>query len=284
MDPEARKAQLRRAFAGIAPLQDAPATRFFPFCADRLVSYVRPRPGTRVLDVATGTGAVVVAFAQAVAPGGRVTAIDGSPDMLERAAANIRKMGLTNVDLHEMDPGQLEFRGGYFHAVVCSYGLSLMSDIAGALREWGRVLLPGGRLAFTSFETAAFQPMLDDFVARLSGFGLMLPKGPLGSQRLSSPEHCRALLAAAGLSAIDAQTVQLGYHLRDEQEWWDVVSSTAMHGFFEQIPAGRQDRFRKEHLAFVAKQKTDQGLWMDVQTCFASGTRPAQGRGRSDAR
>jgi ubiquinone/menaquinone biosynthesis C-methylase UbiE len=284
MNPWEHKEQLRRTFGGIAPLYDSPATRFFPFCADRLVSYVRPRPGTRVLDVATGTGAVAVAFAQAVAPGGRVTAIDFSPDMLDRAAANIHKMALCNVDLHEMDPEHLEFRGGYFHAVVCSYGLFLMPDMAGALREWARVLRPGGMLAFTSFESTAFQPMLDDFLARLSGFGLELPEGPLGSQRLSSPEHCRELLLAVGLSAIDAQTVQLGYHLRDEQEWWEVVSSTAMHSLFEQIPAGEQDRFRKEHLAFVAGRKTGQGLWMDVQTCFASGTKPAQGPLRSDAR
>ena len=125
------------------------------------------RPGSKVLDVATGTGVAAIAFAQAVRPGGRVTAVDISADMLDRAAANITKMALDNVDLHQMDAERLDFRAGYFHSVVCSYGLFFLPDMPAALREWVRVLRPGGKLAFTSFETSAFQPMLDDFVARL---------------------------------------------------------------------------------------------------------------------
>jgi ubiquinone/menaquinone biosynthesis C-methylase UbiE len=272
-DAQQHKDQVRRVFDTLAPVYDSPATRFFPFCADRLVSYVRPRPGSKVLDVATGTGVVAIAFAQAVRPGGRVTAVDISADMLDRAAANIGKMALDNVDLHQMDAERLDFRAGYFHSVVCSYGLFFLPDMAGALREWVRVLRPGGKLAFTSFETTAFQPMLDDFVARLQAFGVQLPNGPFGSQRIASSEHCRELLAEAGLSSIDVQNLQLGYHLRDENDWWEVITSTAMRALFEQVPVDRQDAFRQEHLGFVATQKNENGLWLDVQTRFASGVK-----------
>ena len=272
-DAQQHKDQMRRVFDTLAPVYDSPATRFFPFCADRLVSYVRPRPGSKVLDVATGTGVAAIAFAQAVRPGGRVTAVDISADMLDRAASNITKMALDNVDLHQMDAERLDFRAGYFHSVVCSYGLFFLPDMPAALREWVRVLRPGGKLAFTSFETSAFQPMLDDFVARLRAFDVQLPDGPFGSQRIASPEHCRELLAEAGLSTIDVQNLQLGYHLRDENDWWEVITSTAMRALFEQVPADRQDAFRQEHLAFVAGQKNENGLWLDVQTRFASGVK-----------
>ncbi len=265
--------KVRQVFDTLAPVYDSPATRFFPFCADRLVSYVRPRPGSKVLDVATGTGVVAVAFAQAVRPGGRVTAVDISADMLERAAANITKMALDNVDLHQMDAEQLEFRAGYFHSVVCSYGLFFLPDMLAALREWVRVLRPGGKLAFTSFESTAFQPMLDDFVARLQAFGVQLPDGPFGLQRIGSLAHCRELLAEAGLSDVDVQNLQLGYHLRDANDWWEVVTSTAMRALFEQVPADHRDAFRQQHLDFVATQKIDDGLWLDVQTRFASGVK-----------
>ena len=98
---EIHKKDVQQIFDTLAPVYDSPATRFFPFTADRLVSYVKPRPGTRVLDVATGTGAVAIPFAQAVRPGGgRVTAVDLSSGMLDRAEDNIRKMALDNVDLH----------------------------------------------------------------------------------------------------------------------------------------------------------------------------------------
>ena len=239
------------------------------------MSYVKPKPGSKVLDVATGTGAVAVPFAQAIGTKGRVTAVDFSAGMLDRAEANIRKMALDNVDLHEMDAERLDFRSNYFHSVVCSYGLFFLPDMPRALREWVRVLRPGGRLAFTSFEETAFRPMLDDFVERLQTCGVKLPDGPFGSRRIASLDHCRELLHDAGLIEIAAECVQIGYHLNDENDWWELVSSTAMRALFDQLADDRKQAFRKEHLAWVAAQKTGDGLWLDVQTRFASGIKPA---------
>jgi len=274
--PEAaqRKQAVRQVFEAVAAGYDNPAARFFPFCADRLLSFVQPAPGSRLLDVATGTGAVAVPFAQAVGPQGRVHGIDLSPAMLERAEANVRKMALGNVDLHEMDAEKLDFKANYFHGVVCSYGLFFMPDMQAALRDWVRVLRPGGTLAFTCFEESAFQPMLDNFVESLQAFGVQLPEGPFGSRRITSLDHCRGLLAEAGLEAVKTELEQVGYHLKDENEWWEVVHNTAMRALFEQVPTEQQDAFRQQHLSFVAQQKTADGLWMDVQTRFASGVKP----------
>jgi ubiquinone/menaquinone biosynthesis C-methylase UbiE len=274
MQEQTHKQQVQQIFDSIAPAYDCPATRFFPFCADRLVNYVKPKPGSKVLDVATGTGAVAVPFAQAIGAGGRVTAVDFSAEMLDRAAANIRKMALDNVDLHEMDAERLDFRSNYFHSVVCSYGLFFLPDMSRALREWVRVLRAGGKLAFTSFEETAFRPMLDDFIERLQAYGVELPDGPFGSRRISSLEHCRALLHEAGLVEVAAECVQIGYHLSDENDWWEVVTSTAMRALFDQLADERKEAFRTEHLAWVATQKTENGLWLDVQTRFASGIKP----------
>ena len=214
------KKQVLQIFDSIAPAYDCPATRFSPFCADRLVNYVKPKPGSKVLDVATGTGAVAVPFAQAIGASGRVTAVDFSAGMLDRAEANILKMALDNVDLHEMDAERLDFRSNYFHSVVCSYGLFFLPDMPRALREWVRVLRPGGKLAFTSFEETAFRPMLDYFIERLQAYGVELPDGPFGSRRISSLEHCRDLLHDAGLVEVAAECEQIGYHLSDENDWW----------------------------------------------------------------
>jgi ubiquinone/menaquinone biosynthesis C-methylase UbiE len=265
---------VRQTFDGLASSYDNPSTRFFPFSADRLVSFVKPRPGSKVLDVATGTAAVAVPFAQAVGPQGRVSAIDFSSAMLGKAEVNIRKMALDNIDLHEMDAQKLDFKSGYFHYVVCSYGLFFMPDMQAALGDWVRVLRPGGTLAFTSFEETAFQPMLDHFIECLQAFGVQLPEGPFGSRRISSIEHCRELLDKAGLESLRTEIIQVGYHLPDESAWWEVVLSTGMRAFYEQVPEDQRDAFQEKHLGFVAEQKTDDGLWMDVQTRFASGCKP----------
>ncbi|MEK7696722.1 MAG: class I SAM-dependent methyltransferase, partial [Pseudomonadota bacterium] len=68
--------QIARVFDLVAGDYDSPALRFFPFCADRLIARLRPTPGEKILDIATGTGAVALSLAQAVGPAGRVTGID----------------------------------------------------------------------------------------------------------------------------------------------------------------------------------------------------------------
>ncbi len=273
---QARQVDATRAlFDRLAPVYDSPETRFFPFCADQLVDYLRPRPGTRVLDVATGTGAVAVPLAQAIGAAGRVHGIDISPAMLDKAERNLRKMNLANVDLHEMDAAQLDFKSGYFHYLTCSYGLFLVPDMQAALREWSRVLTPGGTLVFTSFETGAFQPMLDDFIDRLAARGVEFPQGVIGSRRIESGAHCRALLETAGFGDIEVVNRQLGYHLPDENAWWKVIECTAMQGLYLRVDASAREEFRRSHLAFARRHVGADGLWLDVETRFARGVKPA---------
>jgi ubiquinone/menaquinone biosynthesis C-methylase UbiE len=105
--------------------QDHEALRYMAFCADRLADTLRLRPAEKVLDAACGGGALATAAAQRVAPGGRVFAIDDTESAIERLGAKPRHLGIDNIDLHVMDPQALDFRGAYFDAVACSYGVFL---------------------------------------------------------------------------------------------------------------------------------------------------------------
>jgi len=94
----------------VADVYDNPSQRFFSFCADRLIHKIQPYQGHKLVDIATGTGAVAIPAAQAVGPSGRIHAIDLSANMLEQAEKNIKKMPLANIDLHEINAQVLEFR------------------------------------------------------------------------------------------------------------------------------------------------------------------------------
>ncbi|MEK7207536.1 MAG: class I SAM-dependent methyltransferase, partial [Pseudomonadota bacterium] len=107
----------------VASGYDNAALRYFPFAADRLITQMQPAPGTKILDVATGTGVVALAAAQAIGEGGRVAAIDLAESMLERLQEKIDKFGIRNIDLHVMDASSLDFPRDYFDHVNCSYGL-----------------------------------------------------------------------------------------------------------------------------------------------------------------
>ncbi|MBI3569679.1 MAG: class I SAM-dependent methyltransferase [Gammaproteobacteria bacterium] len=272
-DPRARVIPV---FNLVAAGYDNPALRFFPFCADRLIARLNPAPGTKLLDVATGTGAVALAAAQAVGSQGRVIAIDLAEAMLDRLQEKIAKFGIQNIDLHVMDAGSLEFRHDYFDNIVCSFGIFFLPDMSAALKEWVRVMKPGGRIAFTTFGKSAFQPMMELFIKRLQHYGVLSPddRPPMAGMRLADPERCRDLLSSVGLKQIEVTTEQVGYHLKDESQWWDVLWNSGTRGWIEQIPPPQREIFKTEHLSEIHPLSGEQGLWLDVETHFAIGTKP----------
>jgi SAM-dependent methyltransferase len=106
-----------------------------------LCDAARVGPGQRVLDVACGTGALTVAVAARVAPGGAVFGLDANPQMLAVAR---RKHG--GIEWHDGRAEALPFADASFDRVLSQFGLMFFDDRIAALREMRRVLRPDGRL------------------------------------------------------------------------------------------------------------------------------------------
>lgn len=266
-------------FDQVASGYDSPALRFFPFCADRMVNLVRPKPGSKVLDVATGTGVVAVAMGQAVGSEGRVHAIDLAEEMLTKAQINVQKMALDNVDFHQMDAECLDFKGNYFHATVCSYGLFFIPDMQAALRDWVRVTRPGGKVVFSGFGTNAFNGLIDCYAQQIVEFGGTLPELDGGIRfaivRLGGEAGCRELMSGAGLVDQEVHSLQLGYHLSSAHDWWEVVWNSGFRTLLNTLPAGRLEDFKQAHLAAIDAMAGNDGIWMDVETLVAVGSKSA---------
>ena len=107
------------------------------------------RPGERVLDVATGTGDLAFVEAAAVGPEGQVVGVDSCAPMLE--VARRRQRGA--VDFQEGDAMDLRFPDASFDVVTIGFGLRNVADRGQALREFRRILRPGGRLMVLDFST-----------------------------------------------------------------------------------------------------------------------------------
>src|SRR5512143_3950894 len=75
---------------------ERPSAEMGRAATDAIVDLAQPRPGLRVLDVASGTGAPALQLARRVVPDGHVTATDLSPEPLNIAAERARERGLTN--------------------------------------------------------------------------------------------------------------------------------------------------------------------------------------------
>ena len=69
---------------------------------------------------------------------------------------------------------------------------------------------------------------------------------------------------------VEVHAEQLGYHLRDAGEWWEVVWNSGLRLLIEQVPGNQRERLQVEHLEHVASLVTTDGLWMDCRL-FSSG-------------
>lgn len=96
-----QKQKIAAVFGRAAPTYDR--TGRFAYFGQRLVAAVDLAPGARVLDVASGRGAVLFPAAEAVGPQGQVTGIDLSGPMVEATSAKIQSRGLTHAEVLLMD-------------------------------------------------------------------------------------------------------------------------------------------------------------------------------------
>lgn len=262
-----------------APGYDKPAVQFFQRAAARLVAGIPLQPGQRVLDIATGTGAALLSAARVVGPQGRVIGIDIAAEMLAQAAASVAEAELNHVELRLGDAEALAFGAGEFDAVLCASSIFFLPNMAGALREWGRVTRPGGWVAFSGYGASAFQPLSDMFEARLRQFGVTFPKPrrPFGWQRLSEKDQYYQIMDEAGLVHCCVGLVQVGYYLRNVNEWWDIVWNSGFRGPVSQLGPEALAAFKAEHLADVSALATENGIWLDVPVILARGqTREGQ--------
>ena len=115
-------------------------------------------PGSRVLDVATGTGDLAIELARRVAPGGEVVGSDFSEAMLARARTKPKPAG-AELRFEWGDALELPFADGTFDAATVGFGARNFSDLARGLAEMARVVRPGGRVVVLEFTSPTRAPL-----------------------------------------------------------------------------------------------------------------------------
>jgi O-methyltransferase/aklanonic acid methyltransferase len=214
-----------------APMYERVGPQHFLYYAQVLVEF-GVQPGDRVLDVATGAGAVLREASGRVGPAGHVVGVDITPAMLARAEEEVIERSLRNIELRLMDGEHLEFPAGSFDVVLCSFGLQAFSDERAALRGFYRVLGPAGRVAVAyplgwPFDT---DPRWKWEADVLRSFGA-LPEEEADRR----PNDVVSAMREAGFVHITADEVVCPLDFRDEEEWWSWSWSHGTRTLFEAV-------------------------------------------------
>jgi demethylmenaquinone methyltransferase / 2-methoxy-6-polyprenyl-1,4-benzoquinol methylase len=198
---------VRSMFDRIAPVYDV-MNRVMTAGLDvrwrRLTAAAAVRTGDRVLDAACGTGDLAIADLKAGA--GKVTGLDFSERMLERARRKENR-----VEWVQGDMLALPFADETFDAATVGFGVRNVADLPLALTELRRVLRPGGRLAILEITQprGALKPFFSLWFDRVVPLlGKVLPGGsaytylPASVKRFPPAEGLAALLRESGFDDV----------------------------------------------------------------------------------
>ena len=247
---------------------DALADRYeeiFFYVADmgrRLADFVAPRPGTRVLDVGAGRGAVTRAALHRRCV---VTAVDASARMVARLRAD-----QPTVTVRQLDAGRLDFPDGSFDLVTAGFLVQVLDDPAAALAEFRRVLVPGGTVALSlERQTVGRLGWLDELNAEFFGPAVEAAADPMDADRLDT------LLVAAGFGQLNRVEVDIPKALPGPRALWSWLSLQGVPQALDALPARRAAQFRRAFLAGAEAMHADGGIVLDFGATLHSGVNGA---------
>ncbi|GAA2007205.1 methyltransferase domain-containing protein [Microbacterium ulmi] len=188
--------------------------------AENSAAYLLPRlrPGLRVLDVGAGPGTITIDLARLVAPG-EVRGVDAAHDVVAKAAALAAERGIPNLTFAVDDAYALDAPDGAFDVVHAHQVLQHLARPVDALREFRRVLAPGGVVAVrdVDYEGVIWHPRvpaLDEWL----GLYLRVHRSVTGEP--AAGRVLKAWARAAGFAEVEPSASVWLFESPGDRAWW----------------------------------------------------------------
>lgn len=171
----------------------------------RLINVAGVSPGDRMLDVGCGTGNAGLTARRV---GASVVGVDISPRMLDLARENAVLAGYDDLEWCIGDAEYLPFPDDSFDVVCSNFGHVFAPDAAQATREMVRVVVPGGRVAFTAWTPTGIVGRLTDIITdRLPDHA----GDPWAHLQWGDPDHVREQMGDVADLSFQHRTLRFRY-------------------------------------------------------------------------
>jgi SAM-dependent methyltransferase len=211
----------------------------FAHFGQRLVDVVGVEPGQRVLDVATGRGAVLFPAIERVGTAGKAVGIDLAEGMVEAANEEAERRGWGQ-RVRAMDAEQLDFPDAAFDCVLCGFGVMFFPHLDQALSEFRRVLKPGGRLGVSTWRVGLPQ----DLQAVLDELGLTSSSEQRPAGWITEPDDLERALVGAGFSDVQVIADSLTSTYTDVDDYWNSVRGMRPRRIVDALDTAQAERVR----------------------------------------
>ena len=225
----------------------------------------------RVLDVGTGPG---YAAQRAAERGAVATGVDIADELVALARRRHPAVRFLVADAED-----LPFAQPSFDALVCNFTINHLPRPERAMREFARVVEPGGRIALSAWEVSERNRVLGILVDAVRECGvtrsLEAPAGP-DPYRFADDDQFRALLLGADLEGVEVRSISLTHWVPDVDELWQGMlgGSVRTAGLVMRQPAPTRNRIRAAVERLAEEHRADGGLAIPARAKIACGSRP----------
>lgn len=245
---------------------------FEPYAVD-LTDRLKGATLQNVLEIACGTGRVTAHLADAIPSNGQLMATDLNEDMLEIAK---EKTGNHNVHFQIADAQELPFDDNTFDHVVCQFGVMFFPDKLKAFREVYRVLQPGGKFLFNTWDSYESNPrshlvkqvLNDVFKEKSPGFVNEVPHS------FYSQDEIKQLLQQAGFNAVKLETVsKTSYYANVDYLIYGFFDGTPISVFLMHQPAELREAAKQQLKERILEQCGDHHIEVPMQALVCEATK-----------
>jgi ubiquinone/menaquinone biosynthesis C-methylase UbiE len=237
-----------------------------------LIERLRVTAGEHVLDVGCGTGLLAEHVAGIVGPRGSVLGIDPLPLRIEIGKRKAR----SNLSFAVGDANQLdELAEASFDVVYLNAVFHWLPEKAGPLRQFLRVLRPGGRLGISTGSKDHVSLVQQIRRAVLSRYPYReYSESEAGFAHRVSQRELQELLQQAGYGPISVELVPHVQFQATAEEAVDFAQASSFGNFLSHLPDGLRQNARAEIIGELERSRTAEGIRQDSQRLVAIAHKP----------